>query len=331
MKLSRDNNADHRSHVLEVPIEKVRPNRHNTRVRNEVNIESLAEKIRQYGFTSVLTAYEMDGEYVLLSGHRRLAAAQLAGMKTLPIHIVPRPESVEEERFIIATLQGEFRDWTKFEWGRVIYERWIRACKPDINVFMMDAAVSSKYKNEKQVRLILQTFTKLPRDVLQRIRVGELSFEIMLRLAEWVTQLEKRKPDVTQEFTTSTIVRIMVDKLDRKMFNARDLQKTSIFNLCTDEQLKQFLGDKNYTGKRLFSEINYERRNLADRHRATLASVQKSRDHAKNMEPRTAEEWESCIKCLALYEKALSKKINELEAMAFHKDTAVIESGLLFP
>ena len=319
-----------RSQVMEVPIEKVHPNKHNTRVRNEVNIESLAEKIRQYGFTSVLTAYEMNGDYTLLSGHRRLAAAKLAGQRIVPVNVVPRPETVEEERFIIATLQGEFRDWTKFEWGRVIYERWTRASEPDINVFMMDVAVSSKYKNEKQVRMILQAFRKLQPEILERIRVGELSFQVMIRLAEWVTQLEKRRPEVAQEFTLNTIVLIMIDKLKRRMFNSADFQKTSIFNLCTNEQLKAFLGDKNYTGRRLFNEVSFEQKNRADRHRATLSSVQKSREHAKSMEPRTAEEWEGCIKALELYEKALSKKIKELEAMAFHKDAVDAENKLVF-
>lgn len=168
MKSSGDNEASFGSYVVEVPIEKVLPKRHNTRVRNEVNIERLAEKIEQYGFTSVLTAYETDDGYVLLSGHRRLAAAKLVGQTTLPVNVVPRPDTVEEERFIIATLQGEFRDWTNFEWGRVIYERWTRASAPDISVFMMDTAISSRYKNEKQVRLILQAFRKLQHDLHQK-------------------------------------------------------------------------------------------------------------------------------------------------------------------
>ena len=272
----------------------------------------------------------MNEDYILLSGHRRLAAAELAGQTTVPVNVVPRPETVQEERFIIATLQGEFRDWTKFEWGKVVYERWVRAGKPDVSVFFMDAAVSSKYKSEKQVRLILQAFEKFSMDIQERIRVGELGFEVMIRLAEWVTQLEQRKPEVSGEFTVGTIIRIMIDKYERKMISPAIFQKTSIFNLCTDEQLKAFLGDRNYTERRLLNEVNFVRKNRVDRHRATLLSVQKSRDHAKSMEPRTAEEWEGCMAALELYEKALSRRIKELESMVFCNDMAETENKLVF-
>lgn len=316
--------------MMEIPINKVRPNKYNTRVQNEVNIESLAQKIKQYGFTSVLIAYEKDDEYILLSGHRRRVAAELVGIKTLPVNVVPRPESIEVERFIIATLQGEFKDWTKYEWGRVVYERWIRAGKPDVSVFMMDAAISTKYKRKSEVTWVLQAFEKLPADILERMRLGELSFEVMVRLAEWVAQLEKRKPEVVKEFSTHTVARIMVDKLERKMITHGDLQRTSVFNLATIDQLKGFLGDQDYTGIRLFDEIDFGRKNVTDRHRATLVSVDKSRVHTKVLDPRTAEEWEGCIRCLELYEKALSKKINELENMAFNKEADVAKVSTLF-
>ena len=51
------------------------------------NIQGLAASVRAHGIQQRLGGFRADGKVVLLYGHRRLAAAKLAGLKSVPMQI----------------------------------------------------------------------------------------------------------------------------------------------------------------------------------------------------------------------------------------------------
>ena len=72
--------------VYQIPIEKIRSNPYQPRrYFQRAALEELAASIREYGILQPLTVRKMSGGYYeLVAGERRLRAAEMAGMTTVP-------------------------------------------------------------------------------------------------------------------------------------------------------------------------------------------------------------------------------------------------------
>ena len=102
--------ADDASAVLEIPLDKIRPNRAQPRKNfDEAALEELAESVRYYGVLQpvLVRALPDNGEYELVAGERRLRAAKMAGLHTIPALI--RKFTLEEmtEIALIENVQRE--------------------------------------------------------------------------------------------------------------------------------------------------------------------------------------------------------------------------------
>lgn len=88
--------------IVEIPIENILPNQQNEQIFSFAeHYEELTESVKIHGILSPLTVTEcVPGSYVLISGHRRLEAAKLAGLTTVPCEIFP-PMSPEMELFLL--------------------------------------------------------------------------------------------------------------------------------------------------------------------------------------------------------------------------------------
>ena len=73
--------------VQNIPLEELHPFReHPFGVREDAEMQKLAESIREYGVLSpALARPRPEGGYELIAGHRRQHAARLAGLETLPV------------------------------------------------------------------------------------------------------------------------------------------------------------------------------------------------------------------------------------------------------
>ena len=59
--------------VQQIPIDQIRPSRHQARkVFSEESLKSLSESIRQEGLIQPITVRSVDGAYELVAGERRL-------------------------------------------------------------------------------------------------------------------------------------------------------------------------------------------------------------------------------------------------------------------
>lgn len=71
--------------VLTIPINDIKPNPHQPRkIFSENELSSLARSIGNVGIIQPLTVRKVKGEYELIAGERRLRAAKIAGLKTVP-------------------------------------------------------------------------------------------------------------------------------------------------------------------------------------------------------------------------------------------------------
>ena len=80
--------------IAQVETDKLMPSKNQPRkLFSEKSINELAESIKQHGILQPLlaTGDEKDG-YYLIAGERRLRAARIAGLKTVPVIIMTKTE-----------------------------------------------------------------------------------------------------------------------------------------------------------------------------------------------------------------------------------------------
>lgn len=76
---------------MNIPIDKILPNPEQPRTNfDQVELESLAESIREHGVIQAITVEKAgDDTYILHDGERRLRAAKMAGFISIPAMVIP--------------------------------------------------------------------------------------------------------------------------------------------------------------------------------------------------------------------------------------------------
>jgi ParB family chromosome partitioning protein len=92
--------------VVEIDVNKINPNPYQPRkIFNEQELEGLAESIRQNGILQPLTVRQIDENYELVAGERRLRAAKLAGIDAVPCIIVKMSERNSAVMALVENIQ----------------------------------------------------------------------------------------------------------------------------------------------------------------------------------------------------------------------------------
>ena len=104
----KNSKASGKDSVMKVNISKVEPNRNQPRQTfNEDSLQELAESVKQHGVIQPLLVVEKDGYYEIVAGERRWRAANLAGLKEVPVIVRDLTEQEIVELSIIENLQRE--------------------------------------------------------------------------------------------------------------------------------------------------------------------------------------------------------------------------------
>ena len=92
---------DNRGAVLDIAVNAIKPNPRQPRKRFDANeLTSLSRSIAQDGIIQPLTVRDKNGFYELVSGERRLRAAKIAGLKSVPCIIA----DISDERSAVFAL-----------------------------------------------------------------------------------------------------------------------------------------------------------------------------------------------------------------------------------
>ncbi len=99
-----------REGVLEVSTDLILPNpRQPRRTRNDAELQNLADSIQEHGVLQPLVVLpaNADGSHELIAGERRLEAARLAGLTSVPVIVRIADERQQLELALIENLQRE--------------------------------------------------------------------------------------------------------------------------------------------------------------------------------------------------------------------------------
>lgn len=94
--------------IINISIDKVIPNIYQPRKYfNEDAIEELSQSIKQYGIIQPLTVRRMGESFELVAGERRLRAAKLANLESVPCNVIDITDSESAEIALLENLQRE--------------------------------------------------------------------------------------------------------------------------------------------------------------------------------------------------------------------------------
>lgn len=92
--------------LQELPVAKIKPATDNPRSKVG-NVDDLAASIKSSGVLEPLIVMQRNGHYDVVAGHRRLAGAKKAGLKTVPAIVRDFTEQERQEVMLIENLQRE--------------------------------------------------------------------------------------------------------------------------------------------------------------------------------------------------------------------------------
>ena len=95
--------------IVEIPLEQLHPfKNHPFRVVDDEHMQKTAESIRDYGvLVPGLVRPRPEGEYEIISGHRRKRASEIAGKTTMPVIIRDLNDAEANQIALIENLQRE--------------------------------------------------------------------------------------------------------------------------------------------------------------------------------------------------------------------------------
>jgi ParB family transcriptional regulator, chromosome partitioning protein len=154
--------------ATEAPVEAIEPNARQPRLRfDDEALADLAASIKEFGILQPLVVRPIsDGRYELIAGERRLRAAKLAGLKSVPISIRSATNEVSLELALIENIQRE--DINAMECAR--------AYRQLIDEFSLtQEQVASKVGKSRVAITNTLRLLKLPKKVQDAVNGGAIS------------------------------------------------------------------------------------------------------------------------------------------------------------
>lgn len=104
----KENQSENQNSILTLAINKIKPNPNQPRKTFEKkSLNELASSIQEHGILQPLIAFSRGNIYYLISGERRLRAAQLAGLSKVPVLLKNVNDEHLSELAIIENIQRE--------------------------------------------------------------------------------------------------------------------------------------------------------------------------------------------------------------------------------
>ena len=168
-----------------LPVDSVRPNPYQPRTEfAEEELAQLAESVKRNGVLQpVLVRRKADGAYELIAGERRLRAAKLAGLATIPAVVRNSSDEQAMELALVENLQR--RDLNPMEAARAYYRLTHEFG------FTQDTIASRVGKDRSSIANISRLIN-LPKEIQELVESGKLSTghaKVLLSVARVEQQL----------------------------------------------------------------------------------------------------------------------------------------------
>lgn len=196
--------------VLHIPVDEIRPNPYQPRkVFSQTNIEELSESIKAYGVLQPISVRKIGNDgYELVAGERRLRAAKLAQLHTIPAIITNMTDQDSAVLSLIENLQREDLNFMEEAEG---YQHLIT----DHGFTQQDIA-EKVGKNQSTIANKLRIL-KLPKNVKEKLieyNLTERHARALLKLHDEALQIKVMEEIEKKDLTVKKTEKMIQDILD---------------------------------------------------------------------------------------------------------------------
>ena len=209
--------------VRDIPVDKIIPNPYQPRKVFSVSaLEELSKSIQEYGVLQPITVRQKENGYELVAGERRLRAAKLAKLETIPAII---NNMSDQHSAVLALLENLQREDLNFIEESLGYEQLIKE-----HNFTQQQLAEKLGKNQSTIANKLRIL-KLPDTVKQYLvenGLTERHARALLKLPNEELMMDIVKKVVKQELTVKKTEKLINDTLEAIKTESEPEKKQSI-------------------------------------------------------------------------------------------------------
>lgn len=222
--------------MASIEMDRIRPNPFQPRTDfDPSSLEELSRSIVEKGLIQPITVRRAGGDYQLVSGERRLRAAQRAGLASIPAFIVDVQSDAEMlELALVENIQRE--ELNPIEIAHA-YQRLINECR------LTQDEVGKKVGKDRSTVTNFLRLLKLPEQIREGLRRGRLTIghaRALLGLENEREQMRMFEQIVAGHVNVRTVERTTRIKKSRPQRHGKHGSGVHTF----EEQLKRALGTK---------------------------------------------------------------------------------------
>jgi len=240
---SIENTPEAKSVKLEIELNKIKENPSQPREAfDEEKLNELAESIKTNGVIQPVTVKEINGEYVLISGERRIRASKIAGLERIPAFIYEKPADSTESMLELALIENIQReDLNPMELSDS-YQR----LTDEFN--LTQELIAEKVSKKRSTVANFLRLQKLPLEIkasLRRNEITEAHARMLLRVDNLEDQLVLWKRIIDENITVKNLEQITkpnVKKTRKKKVNLGEIYDPYFQNM--EDKLRKYFGTK---------------------------------------------------------------------------------------
>lgn len=203
--------------LIDIPVEKIEANPFQPRVSfDEESLEDLAASMKKLGVIQPLTLrYTEDERLQLIAGERRLKAAKIAGLETVPAYIRTANDQGMLEMALVENIQREDLDAIEIA---ISYQRLLEECK------LTQEQLSERIGKQRSTISNYIRLLRLPPEVQLGIREHKISMghaRALINLEDTDTQIMVFKQILRYDFPVRKVEEVV------RQLNANNEDKTA--------------------------------------------------------------------------------------------------------
>ena len=233
-------------YVTNIPVEKLKPfPNHPFQVRDDDSMRETVESIKTYGVLQpAIVRPTKDGDYEILSGHRRKHASELAGRKTIPAIV----RELDDDAAIIFMVDSNLQRENILPSERAAaYKMKMEALKRQgLRTDLTSGQVVPKLKESRTRDIIAESSEESGRQIQRYIRLTELQPELQQMVDEKkmaftpAVEISYLKPD-EQRMLLDTI---SSEQATPSLSQAQRLKKLSQSGELTDDSMLSIMSEQ---------------------------------------------------------------------------------------
>lgn len=231
----------------ELPLHQIQPfHDHRFRLYEGQRLEDMVESVREYGVMTPVIVFKLDDtHYEMLSGHNRLHAAELAGLKTIPALVKEGLTEDECLAYVIETnlLQRSFTDMRPSEQAAVLQVRFNKlSCQGRRNDILRELRILENGSETDEVTSAPMEQKSTSREkVGTEYGLGHASVARLLRLNNLILPLRTMVDEDTLPLRAAVDLSYLPDKAQRWVLEAAH----ELHFPLTMKNVKLFRGQEN--------------------------------------------------------------------------------------